>query len=136
MNYTVILDSIFMDSLKYLTKVIEEGNDGVYKYHAFKYIKSRKEDDYLGYLTIGQIMTLCQTYEPAIGSRYKGIGELTPEEVHHLMMDPNNRILVRFTIKDAERLTETLDDLLSENKASARKKLVQESSITIDDIDN
>ena len=109
--YTVILDTIFMDSLKYLTKVIEEGNDGIYKYHAFKYIKSRKEDNYLGYLTIGQIMTLCQTYEPAIGSRYKGIGELNPEEVHHLMMDPNNRILVRFTIK-VEQLTDMLSTMV------------------------
>lgn len=134
--YTVILDSIFMNSLSYLTKVIEEGNAGVYKYHAFKYIKSRKEDDYLGYLTIGQIMTLCQVYEPTIGSRYKGLGELTIEEMHNLMMDPNNRILVRFTIKDAERLSEALDDLLSENKADVRKKLIQESSITVDDIDN
>ena len=29
-----------------------------------------------------------------------------------------------------------LDDLLSENKADVRKKLIQESSITVDDIDN
>ena len=134
--YSLMLDNIFMSCLEYLTKVINDGNNGIYKYHMYKYMKSKNEDSYVGYLTIGQIMARCQVYEPDIGSRYKGLGELTLEEMHELMMDPNNRVLVRFTVQDGKRLAEALDDLLSESKADVRKKLVQESSITLEDIDN
>lgn len=134
--YTVILDSIFLSSLAYLTKVIREGNDGILRYHVFKRVKSRGEDVYEGYLTIGQIMTRCQKYEPSVGSRYKGLGELSIEEMHSLMMDPNNRVLVRFTVQDGEILSQSLEELLSDARADARKKLIQESSITVDDIDN
>ena len=81
-------------------------------------------------------MARCQTVEPDIDERIKGQGELNPEEMRELAMDPNNRVLIQMTIGDVEKTTKTLDDLFLKNRASVRKQMLNDMEVSLDDIDN
>lgn len=134
--YTIVPNKIFLDKIKYLTKVIRIGNENILRYHVYEKLKTKSELVYLGYLTIGQIMARCQDIEPDIDERIKGQGELNATEMRELAMDPNNRILIQMTIEDAEKTTKILDDLFLKNRASVRKKMLNEMEVSLDDIDN
>ena len=135
-HWSRILNKVFLDKLAVLTEAIVRGNKGIYKYHAYKKHDKKTDLTYLGYLTIGQIMTECQAYEYKIVSRYKGLGELNKEEMHALAMDPSNRKLVRLTVDDIEEATNVMDDLFLKERRGARKKMLNEMNVSIDDIDN
>lgn len=132
--YSIITDGVFMKKLKYLTDVINIGNDGVSFYHMYE--KRGSEMVYSGYKSIGQIMEICQKFYPEIKSRYKGLGELNPTEMRDIAMDPENRVLIQFTVQDMEETLKVFDTLFLDKYRPVRKKMVQESTLSADDIDN
>lgn len=91
-------------------------------------------------LNISEIMNKIDKYSPEIITRFKGIGELNPEEVMETSMNPANRRLQRITIEDIEG-TDSIFKVLfgpSTNKVidEARKKMMMDYEIDKDDIDN
>lgn len=132
------LSDNLLEKIKYLTHVIKVGNDGIFEYEFYDRKGPNTEFNYVGRLTIGEIMALCQKYSPYIVNRYKGLGEMSKYEMHKFAMNPNYRRLVRYTVSDVERFESTLDDLfLMNNKCrQIRKELVQTSNLSLDDIDN
>ena len=78
----------------------------------------------MGTLYISDIMKKCSRYEPRIVTRYKGIGELTAEELREVAMNPENRKLLRISISDIED-TDEVDDMfetLFSQSTSANKR--------------
>lgn len=132
--YSIITDGVFMKKLKYLSDVIRIGNDGVSSYHMYE--KKGSDMVYCGYKSIGQIMEICQRFYPEIKSRYKGLGELNPTEMRDIAMNPENRVLIRFTVQDMEYALKVFDTLFLNKYRPVRKKMVQESTLSADDIDN
>ena len=61
---------------------------------------------------------------------------MDPVEMSELLMNPNNRVLVRMTIGDAEETTRIMDDLFKESHSYVRKQMVDDAEISVDDIDN
>jgi DNA gyrase subunit B len=132
------LSDNLMDQIKYLTNVIQVGNDGIYEYEFYDRRGAKSEFNHVGRMTIGEIMQLCQKYSPYIVNRYKGLGEMSKYEMYKFAMNPNYRRLVRYTVSDVERFESILDDLFLMNTRGrrVRKELVQTSNLTLDDIDN
>ena len=58
-------------------------------------------------------------------SRYKGLGEMNPEELWETTMDPARRRLNRITIAAAEAADRTFGDLMANNVA-ARRRLIED----------
>ena len=59
--------------------------------------------------------------------RFKGLGEMNPDQLWETTMDPKARILKRIFIEDAEEATRTFEILMG-NDVAPRKKLIQTHS--------
>ncbi len=59
--------------------------------------------------------------------RFKGLGEMNPEELWETTMDPNNRILKRVDIADAEEANKIFDILMG-SEVPPRKSFIQSNA--------
>jgi DNA gyrase subunit B len=60
-------------------------------------------------------------------SRFKGLGEMNPEELWETTLDPENRVLQRVTMEDAALAEEIFATLMGED-VDARKTFIQRNA--------
>lgn len=66
--------------------------------------------------------------------RYKGLGEMNPQELWDTTMDPATRVLKQVTIKDAEE-ADNIFDVLMGNEVAPRKRWIQTHAKTVANLD-
>jgi DNA gyrase subunit B len=66
--------------------------------------------------------------------RYKGLGEMNPEQLRETTMDPTNRILLQVTIEDAARADETFDMLMG-SAVPPRKSFITTHAKSVKNLD-
>jgi len=74
-----------------------------------------------------------KTTIPSI-QRYKGLGEMNPEELWTTTMNPENRILLQVTIESA-READKIFDILMGNEVMPRKKFIQTHAKKVKNLD-
>lgn len=127
----VYVDKIFDKKCKKMMKIIKANE--LVEYEVLE--KRDKEYENIGELTLGQFFQRVQKYYPKIVMRYKGLGELSSDDLWETTMNPNNRILVRLTIREMEDELRKFN-ILHGNADEERKAMVNTFQLDREFLDN
>jgi DNA gyrase subunit B len=75
-----------------------------------------------------------ETFKGSHLQRYKGLGEMNPEQLWDTTMNPQNRSLVRVTIGEAEQADDIFTTLMGD-KVEPRREFIQNHALEVSELD-
>ena len=75
-----------------------------------------------------------ETFKGSHLQRYKGLGEMNPEQLWDTTMNPQNRSLVQVTIGDAEQADDIFTTLMGD-KVEPRREFIQNHALEVSELD-
>ena len=117
---------------RFMRPLIEGGHVYIAQPPLYKIVKGRNEPRYA--YSDDQLKEILQQIPGAEVQRYKGLGEMDPEQLWETTMNPQNRTLLKVNMEDAAAADEIFTILMGE-KVDPRKNFIEQNAKYVNNLD-
>lgn len=119
---------MYLQARQIRAELIEECGD-----FNFKIVRKEETREVTGMFEL-KVMALEEARRGLNIQRYKGLGEMNPDQLWVTTMNPENRTMLKVNVDDAEEASETFEQLMGD-RVEPRREFIERNALAVHDLD-